>query len=90
MIIGISTDSDRDQLLGYVEKHKMLWPQVWDEYHRTCNDTFRVRTFPTYLIIDHEGQVVFRRTGWSSRIALELVREVGRTVRKAMKAGAGG
>lgn len=85
VLIGINTDSDRDQLLAYVEKHKMDWPEVWDELRTAC-DVFRVRTFPTYLIVDHEGRVVFRRTGWSNRVGYELDREVGRIIRQAVKA----
>jgi hypothetical protein len=47
---------------------------------------FGVSSFPTYLVIDHEGRPVSKLTGWGSSHSAALGREVLRHVRRAEKA----
>jgi hypothetical protein len=50
----------------FTEKNKMLWPQYRDKDRRILR-AFGVRSYPTYVIIDHEGIVRHRSVGmtWS-------------------------
>lgn len=47
---------------------------------------FDVKSYPTYVLVDHEGVIVYRRSGWSDRIGAEIDREVGKAIRAAEKA----
>ena len=61
-ILGISGDRDEQAWKNYIEKHKMEWPQSLDRGR--IGSLFKVRTIPTYIILDHEGIVRGTRTGY--------------------------
>jgi thiol-disulfide isomerase/thioredoxin len=84
-IVGISADNDRQALEAYLEKEGVPWPQVWDGGGQAVR-AFGVSSFPTYLVIDHEGRPVSKLTGWGSSHSAALGREVLRHVRRAEKA----
>lgn len=85
-LVGVSNDSTRDVLERYVEEHAMDWTQVWDRDGSVARDAFLVRTYPTYIVMDHEGRVVYRVSGWGETIRRELEAQVHFAVRKARKA----
>jgi peroxiredoxin len=66
VLIGISSDTDDEVWRDFTEKNKMLWPQYRDKDRRILR-AFGVRSYPTYVIIDHEGIVRHRSVGmtWS-------------------------
>lgn len=64
VIVGISSDNNEEEWRSFVEKNKMVWPQYLDRDDK-IQQAFRVRGFPTYVLIDHEGIVRFRTTGAS-------------------------
>jgi hypothetical protein len=85
VLVGISADNDRQALEAYLEKEGVPWPQVWDGGGQALR-AFGVSSFPTYLVIDHEGRPVSKLTGWGSSHSTTLSREVLRHVRRAEKA----
>jgi len=64
MLIGVSSDSDKDTWKEFTAKEKMIWPQYLDS-EREIQRAFNVRAFPTYIVIDHEGIIRFRSIGTS-------------------------
>ncbi len=64
VLIGISSDSDKQEWKAFTEKEKMIWPQFLDSNHEV-QMAFGVRAFPTYIVIDHEGIIRFRSIGTS-------------------------
>ena len=64
MLIGISSDADDQVWRDFTEKNRMVWPQYRDR-DRKIQNAFRIRAYPTYIIIDHEGIVRFKSTGYS-------------------------
>lgn len=85
-LISISTDSDEEALKRFIDENRMTWPQVWDEHGEIARD-YGVRSYPTYLLINHEGVVVYRTSGWGERKDMEIRNEVNRALRAARKAG---
>lgn len=85
VVLGVAVGTPQKDLEEFVAENKMEWLQVLDE-HGEASDLFGVRGYPTHLLIDAEGRVVFRRDGWSSRSDQELKTEVGRALRAAAKA----
>lgn len=85
-LISISTDSDQEKLKLFIDENRMNWPQVWDERGEIARD-YGVTSYPTYVVIDHEGVVVYRSSGWGSSKDMEIRNEVNRAIRAARKAG---
>ena len=84
VMISVSNDSDQEALEEFIAKNEMTWHQVWDHEARILRD-FGIRSFPTYFLIDHEGGIVLRDSGWSPRFEREILRHVSRAVKTANK-----
>jgi len=88
MLIGISSDSDDEVWRDFTAKNKMIWPQYRDK-DRRIQRAFGVRSFPTYIIIDHEGIVRYQSVGmsWSRAASLdEAIRKHVKIVAKSAEA----
>ena len=72
VLIGISSDRDDDVWREFTEKNKMAWPQYRDKDGKILR-AFRVGSFPTYVILDHEGIIRHRSVGmtWSRAASLD-------------------
>ena len=66
VLISVSGDSDEKKWRSFIAEKKMTWPQYWDRDDRIVK-LFTVEFFPTYLIIDREGYVVYRVGGFEAR-----------------------
>ena len=85
VLIGISSDGDDEVWRDFTEKNKMVWPQYRDK-DRRIQRAFGVRSFPTYIIIDHEGIVRHRSVGmtWSRAASLdEAIRKQVKIIAKS-------
>lgn len=87
LILGISIDDDRKALEGYIAKEKLAWPQYWDQGKMLTYRTFRINSFPTYLLVDPDGKVVYQSRGWSDKVLEELKSNVRKAVQAAKKGG---
>jgi len=79
-ILSISIDAERDVLEAFIRDHDMTWTQAWDE-RSTAASAFRIRSYPTYLLVDPDGRVLLRLSGWSDRIRGVLDSQIRRTIR---------
>lgn len=86
VMVGVATDSSRELVESYVEEHGMEWIQVWDQDRSASHDAFRVESFPTYMILDPEGRVAYRVSGWGDHIRRDLERNLRRQLRRARTA----
>ena len=62
MLIGVNSDSDERVVRDFVTKNQMEWPEYWDR-DRKFQQTWEVRAWPTYIVIDDEGIIRLRTTG---------------------------
>ena len=62
VIVGVAQDKP-DAWNQFIEKHKLDWPQYLDE-GRQIAGLFGVNVYPTYIVLDPEGVVQARRTGY--------------------------
>ncbi len=85
-LIGVSNDATREVLEEYLAEHDVNWTQVWDRTGDVARNAFQVQNYPTYIILDHEGRVVYRVSGWGDQIRRDLERRVHAAVRQARKA----
>ena len=72
VLISISVDRDEEVWREFTQKYRMEWPQYRDKDRRIVR-AFEVSSFPTYVIIDHEGIVRHRTVGldWSGSSGLD-------------------
>jgi thiol-disulfide isomerase/thioredoxin len=89
VLVSISNDIDRTVLERFIAARGMDWVQVWDENHDVIG-ALDVRRYPTYVLVDHEGEVVFTASGWGPNVEREIETRVDRAVREATRSSAVG
>ena len=88
VLVSISTDQDQGALKAFIAKHRMEWPQVWDRQFELARK-LRVESYPTYVLLNHEGEIIYNARGWSERIDMELGQKVASAVKAAKKTAPG-
>jgi thiol-disulfide isomerase/thioredoxin len=63
-IVGINVDDEIKKLQGWVATYGLPWAQVWDQ-SREIVQSLDVTNFPTYVLLDHQGRVIYTTTGFS-------------------------
>lgn len=86
VLLSVSNDAQRSTLERFVAKESMDWPQIHDPERRLMGQTFGVSRYPTYWVVDGEGLVIHRATGWSSHIGRQLDSAVAKALRQLEKA----
>jgi thiol-disulfide isomerase/thioredoxin len=81
-LVSMSADRDPATLKTFVEKNQMTWPQFWDQKGELAT-AFSVPAYPSYVLIDPEGVVVYTANGWSPRTGEQIAAEVRKAVGKA-------
>src|SRR5262249_47426992 len=64
VIVGVNTDDDDRRLQLFLGKHPSPWPQGRDRTSAVAKGTYRLRGYPTYLVLDPQGKVVHKVEGW--------------------------
>jgi thiol-disulfide isomerase/thioredoxin len=64
VFVGIAVRDQEAEWAAYIEKNKMDWPQFLDTSRKIVTP-FAVVSYPTYVIIDAEGIVRARKSGYS-------------------------
>jgi len=59
-IIGISLDTDRDKLAGFIEQRGMTWRQYFDGkgWENELADKYGISSIPATFLIDGEGTII--------------------------------
>jgi thioredoxin-like negative regulator of GroEL len=84
VLVSVSADHDEPTLRAFLREHAITWPQVWDERHEFTNQC-QVKSFPTYILVDHTGEIIFSASGWGPGIERDLQRKIFSAVRAARK-----
>lgn len=85
VLVGVSADHERKTLEQFLKKRGIPGPQVWNGVQGDLNRMFRVSSFPTYIILDAEGRIVYRKAGWGSTSGRALDNAVDRALANASK-----
>lgn len=88
VMIGISIDQDREVLEKFIVDEDMSWTHVWDP-QRAVARAFGVASYPSFLVLDHEGRPVYLDSGWSDRAMMRLTGSIKSHVKRARKANVG-
>jgi peroxiredoxin len=84
VLLSISTDQDEAVLKDFIAKNKMDWPQVWDKDHEFSEEC-QISHYPSYLLVSHEGEIVYMNSGWGEGVERDLMQKVAGAVRAAKK-----
>ena len=88
VLLSVSTDQDEAVLREFIAKNQMDWPQVWDREHEFAEEC-QVSHYPSYLLVSHDGEIVYMTSGWGEGIERDLLQKVAGAVRAARKSAKG-
>lgn len=60
-VIGLNAGESRGIVVAYVTERALAWPQALDE-SGAIQELYRIRAFPTYVLIDRDGIIAGRVT----------------------------
>jgi len=75
VIVAVSADPDEAAWRKFIAESGDEWPQYRDEDGRV-RAAYAVKAYPTYVIVDHEGIVRWRKEGWGPAVPLEVEKAV--------------
>lgn len=84
VLLSVSTDQDQATLREFIARNGMEWPQVWDKDHELVRQ-LGISSYPTYLVVSHEGEILYSTRGWSERIDMEIAQKVAGAIKAAKK-----
>lgn len=73
-VIGISGDRSVEVLADYERKHEINFPTIYEGADAILRN-YEIRAFPTIMVIDKGGQIVFRGHGGDVRDAVQKALE---------------
>jgi thiol-disulfide isomerase/thioredoxin len=84
VLISVSEDRDGHPLRDFTASHGMTWTQTWDG-NAAAQRLFKVKAYPTTILVDATGRIRFLRTGWNGGAERELNREIDRVLAAPVK-----
>jgi len=81
-ILSVSADRDGRALQKFLAQHPPEWSQAWDRTGRVCG-SYDVHVFPTFLVLDPEGKVAAKVSGWGPG---RIPRSIQPAIEKALAA----
>lgn len=86
-LVSIANDPDGETLRKFIAENRMTWPQVWDREQQIVRK-LNIKGYPTYLLVDHEGEIVFSASGWGETVEREVETRLRRAVATARREAA--
>ena len=80
-VIGVSSDDDEDVWRTFIEAQKMDWHEYIDLSGKVI-EAFDVDSYPTYVVLDKDGVVRFRQSGYGSMTEGELDDAISHALKK--------
>jgi len=80
VFIGVAVNDQEDAWSQYIEKNKMEWHQFFDRSRKVAMP-FSVSSFPTYIVIDRDGIVRARKSGYGNDTDSWLEGEIKRALK---------
>lgn len=81
VLVGVAADTNLGKVRQYTEVHGVTWPQILDHDRSLSGEVFGVPSYPTYILADHEGTIIFRASGFSRRTK----KAVTKAIREALQ-----
>ncbi|MGA2811670.1 MAG: redoxin family protein [Candidatus Acidiferrum sp.] len=81
LLVGISADGDEQTLKTFVERNRMSWTEYLD-LSGSVGESFSVDSYPTYVVVDKQGVVQYRQSGFGPTVAGELEDVINKALKK--------
>jgi thiol-disulfide isomerase/thioredoxin len=85
-ILGISGDDEEGTVKTFASKNGMNWTEFLDNYG-AVSGTFEVDSFPTYIVVDKEGVIRYRQSGFGPTVGSELEDTINKALKRPFVAG---
>ena len=86
VMISVSVHDQEDQWRDFTTKNQMVWPQAFDRDSK-IQRVFQVTRFPTYILIDHEGIIRYRVSGFNFDREATLSDAIHKAIKVVAKTG---
>lgn len=86
VMISVSVHDEEDKWRDFTTKNQMVWPQAFDRDSK-IQRAFLVNRFPTYILIDHEGIIRLRVSGYSFEREAALNDAIHKAIKVVAKSG---
>jgi len=81
VLVGISSDDDEDVWLAYTASMKMDWQEYIDSSDEV-NSAFHIESIPTYIVIDKDGVIRYRQSGFGNQVEPELDEAISKALKR--------
>jgi thiol-disulfide isomerase/thioredoxin len=82
VFIGVAVNDQEDAWSEYIEKNKMEWHQFFDRTRKVAMP-FSVSSYPTYIVIDRDGIIRARKSGYGPDTDGWLEDEIKQALKRA-------
>ena len=80
-IVGVSSDTDEDKWKTFIAANKMTWPEYID-LPGSLQALFEIHEFPTYIVLDRNGVIQMRQSGWDIEIGGQIEDAINKALKK--------
>jgi thiol-disulfide isomerase/thioredoxin len=80
-LVSISSDEDVDTWKSFITQEKMDWSEYIDLQGNVLN-SFKVESFPTYIVLDKDGIIRFRQSGLSPSSEMDLEDSINKALKR--------
>jgi thiol-disulfide isomerase/thioredoxin len=81
-LVSVSSDDDEDVWRTFIEAQKMNWSEYIDMSGEVLS-AFNVESFPTYVVLDKDGVMRFRQSGFAQSTEGEMVDAINKALKRA-------
>jgi thiol-disulfide isomerase/thioredoxin len=81
-IVGISSDDDEDVWKTFIKAQQMTWSEYIDLSGKV-QESFKIDSFPTYILLDKDGVIRYRRSGFGEGTQAELEEAIDKALKRA-------
>jgi len=80
-LVGVSSDDDEDVWRTFIEAQKMNWTEYIDLSGEILQ-SFKIESFPTYIVLDKDGVMRFRQSGFGETTQQELEDAINKALKR--------
>ena len=62
-LIGIASDKDSLNVAKYLRENNIKYPNIYESLEGALSQKYAVRGYPTFILIDPDGKIIFRADG---------------------------
>jgi len=80
-IVGISSDDDEDVWKTFIKAQQMTWSEYIDLSGKV-QESFKIDSFPTYILLDKDGVIRYRQSGFGEGTQAELEEAIDKALKR--------